>query len=143
MLYYFLYPLRTDFIIFNLFKYITFRTFGALMTALVLYLLLGKRFIAYLRRNQVGQFIRDEGPKPHFNKKGTPTMGGLLILFCLGVSVLLWGNLENAYLWLMLFVMFSFGAIGFYDDYKKQIQKVNLGLKARLKFPLQILIAAI
>ncbi len=143
MLYYFLYPLRTDFIVFNLFKYITFRTFGALMTSLVLYLLLGKRFIQYLRRNQVGQFIRDEGPKTHFNKKGTPTMGGLLILFCLGVSVLLWGNLENAYLWLMLFVFFSFGAIGFYDDYKKQIKKVNLGLTARIKFPLQILISAL
>ncbi|MFO1464141.1 MAG: phospho-N-acetylmuramoyl-pentapeptide-transferase [bacterium] len=143
MLYYFLYPLRTEFIVFNLFKYITFRTFGALMTALFLYLLLGKRFISYLRKNQVGQFIRDEGPKTHFNKKGTPTMGGLLILFCLGISVLLWGNLENAYLWLMLFVMFSFGAIGFYDDYKKQIKKVNLGLKARIKFPLQILISAL
>ena len=143
MLYYFLYPLRTEFIVFNLFKYITFRSFGALMTALVLYLLLGKRFIAYLRRNQVGQFIRDEGPATHFNKKGTPTMGGLLILFCMSVSVLLWGNLENAYLWLMMFVLLCFGAIGFYDDYKKQVQKVNLGLKARLKFPLQVLIAAV
>lgn len=143
MLYYLLYPLRTEFIAFNLFKYITFRTFGALMTALVLYLLLGKRFIAYLRRNQVGQFIRDEGPKTHFNKKGTPTMGGLLILFCTTISVFLWGNLGNAYLWLTMFVLLSYGAIGFYDDYKKQIQKVNLGLKARLKFPLQVLIAAV
>ncbi|MDL1873480.1 phospho-N-acetylmuramoyl-pentapeptide-transferase [Deltaproteobacteria bacterium PRO3] len=143
MLYYLLYPLRTEFIVFNLFKYITFRTFGALMTALILYLLLGKRFIAYLRRNQVGQFIRDEGPKTHFNKKGTPTMGGLLILFCTTISVFLWGNLGNAYLWLTMFVLLSYGAIGFYDDYKKQIQKVNLGLKARLKFPLQVLIAAL
>jgi len=143
MLYYLLYPLRTDFIAFNLFKYITFRTFGALITSLFIYLLLGKRFIQYLRRNQVGQFIRDEGPQSHFNKKGTPTMGGLLILFSLGVSALLWGNLENAYLWLVLFVFFSYGAIGFYDDYKKQIKKVNLGLKARIKFPLQLLIGGI
>ncbi|MCE9624984.1 MAG: phospho-N-acetylmuramoyl-pentapeptide-transferase [Deltaproteobacteria bacterium] len=143
MLYYFLYPLRTEFIVFNLFKYITFRTFGALMTAMVLYLFLGKRFINYLRKNQVGQFIRDEGPKTHFNKKGTPTMGGLLILFCLGVSVLLWGNLENAYLWLVMFVCFSYGGIGFYDDYKKQIKKINLGLQARIKFPLQLLIGAV
>ncbi|KAB2837872.1 phospho-N-acetylmuramoyl-pentapeptide-transferase, partial [bacterium] len=94
-------------------------------------------------RNQVGQFIRDEGPKTHFNKKGTPTMGGLLILFCTTISVFLWGNLGNAYLWLTMFVLLSYGAIGFYDDYKKQIQKVNLGLKARLKFPLQVLIAAV
>lgn len=143
MLYHLLYPLRTEFIVFNLFKYFTFRTFGALMTALILYLLLGKRFIAYLRRNQVGQFIRDEGPKTHFNKKGTPTMGGLLILFCTTVSVFLWGNLGNAYLWLIMFVLLSYGAIGFYDDYKKQIKKINLGLQARIKFPLQVLIAAI
>ena len=143
MLYYFLYPLRTEFIVFNLFKYITFRSFGALLTALAIYLLLGRRFIKYLRRNQVGQFIRDEGPKTHFNKKGTPTMGGLLILLSLGISVLLWGNLENAYLWLVLFITFSYGAIGFYDDFKKQIRKVNLGLKARVKFPLQVIIAAI
>lgn len=139
MLYYFLYPLREDFIIFNLFKYITFRTFGALMTAMVVYLLLGKRFIRYLTRNQVGQFIRDEGPKSHFSKKGTPTMGGLLIIFAFGVSIALWGNWENAYLWLATFVLFSFAGIGFYDDFKKQIRKENLGLRAKYKFSLQII----
>lgn len=141
MLYYLLYPLRADFIIFNLFKYISFRTFGALLTALFLYLIIGKRFIRYLTKNQVGQFIRDEGPKSHFNKKGTPTMGGVPILGCVAVSVLLWGNLENAYLWLVMGVMLLFGAIGFYDDFKKQIKKENLGLKARVKFPLQIAIS--
>jgi len=141
MLYYFLYPLRDDFIIFNLFKYITFRTFGALMTALVIYLLLGKRFIAWLNKNRFGQFIRDEGPKTHANKKGTPTMGGLLILFAFAISILLWGNWENRYLWLATFVLFAFGAIGFYDDYKKQIRKENLGLKGKYKFSLQILLS--
>lgn len=139
MFYYFLYPLRTDFIIFNLFKYITFRTFGALVTALFLYLFIGKIFIEYLQEKQIGQFIRDEGPESHHGKKGTPTMGGLLILFSVGISVLLWGNLENAYLWIVLFVLFSFGAIGFVDDYKKVIKKENLGLQARVKFPLQVL----
>lgn len=143
MLYYFLYPMRTDFVIFNVFKYITFRTFGALITGLILYLFLGKPFIRYLQRKQIGQFIRQEGPESHHKKEGTPTMGGLLILFCIGISVLLWGNLENAYLWIVLFVLFSFAAIGFYDDYKKVIKKENLGLQARIKFPLQILFSLI
>lgn len=139
MFYYFLYPLRADFIILNLFKYITFRTFGALMTALLLYLFLGKPFIRFLQRKQIGQYIREEGPQSHFDKKGTPTMGGLLLLFCVGISVLLWGNLENVYLWIVLFVLFSFGGIGFWDDYKKVIKRENLGLQARVKFPLQVL----
>lgn len=139
MLYYFLYPLRSEFIIFNLFKYITFRSFGALITSMILYLLLGKKFIRYLNRNRVGQFIRSEGPESHFSKKGTPTMGGLLILFCFAVSMLLWGNLENGYLWLLSGVLFSFAGIGFYDDYKKQVKRENLGLSARYKFSLQVI----
>ncbi len=143
MFYEFLYPLKVDFIVFNLFKYITFRTFGALMTALMLYLTLGKNFIYFLQKKQIGQFIRQEGPAHHHNKKGTPTMGGILILFCVGVSVLLWGNLENAYLWIVLFVLYGFGAIGFVDDYKKVIKKENLGLQARVKFPLQVLLSLI
>jgi len=143
MFYYFLYPLRADFIIFNLFKYLTFRTFGALLTALFIYLFLGKHFIYFLQQKQIGQFIRDEGPESHHGKAGTPTMGGLLILFCVGFSVFLWGNFENVYLWIVLFVLFSFGAIGFYDDYKKVIKKENLGLQARIKFPLQVLFSLV
>ncbi len=143
MFYYFLYPLRADFIIFNLFKYITFRTFGALVTALFLYLFVGKRFIRFLTQHKVGQFIRGEGPKSHFEKKGTPTMGGVLILASVAVSILLWGNLENFYLWLVMGVLFSFGTIGFIDDYKKQIKKENLGIQARIKFPLQIFFSAL
>jgi phospho-N-acetylmuramoyl-pentapeptide-transferase len=143
MLYYFLYPLREEFILFNVFKYITFRTAGALFTALLLYLAFGKKFIRYLQKKQIGQFIRDEGPKSHLDKKGTPTMGGLLILFCVGFSVLLWGNLSNSYLWIVSFILFSFGAIGFIDDYKKVVKKGNLGLQARIKFPLQIIFSLI
>ncbi len=138
MFYYLLYPLRDDFIVFNLFKYITFRTFGALVTSMIIYLIFGKRFIAWLTKNQVGQFIRGEGPKSHFSKKGTPTMGGVLILFSFAISILLWGNWENAYLWLATFVLLSFGAVGFYDDFKKQIRKENLGLNGKYKFSLQI-----
>lgn len=143
MLYALLYPLRVDFFIFNVLRYITFRTFGALMTALILYLWLGKPFIRWLQHKQIGQFIREEGPESHHEKKGTPTMGGLLILGVIGISCLLWGNLENAYLWIVLFVLFSFGAIGFWDDYKKVIKKENLGLQARVKFPLQVLFSLI
>lgn len=143
MLYYFLYPLRADFPLFNVIKYITFRSFGALMTALLLYLLLGKGFIRFLQSKQIGQQIREEGPKSHFDKKGTPTMGGLLILFCIGVSLLLWGNLENAYLWIVLFVLYAFGLVGFLDDYKKVIKRENLGIQARVKFPLQVLISLV
>jgi phospho-N-acetylmuramoyl-pentapeptide-transferase len=141
MLYYFLYPLSADYIIFNLFKYITFRTFGALFTSLLIYLLLGKHFIRFLNKKRVGQFIRSEGPQSHFGKKGTPTMGGILILFSFAVSILLWGNWENAYLWLTSFILFSFAGIGFYDDFKKQIRRENLGLKGKYKLSLQILIS--
>ncbi len=141
MFYYFLYPLRLDFTLFNLFKYITFRTVGALITALFIYLILGKPFIRYLQRRQLGQFIREEGPQSHQVKKGTPTMGGILLLFAISVSVLLWGNLENAYLWLVMFVLLSFSVIGFMDDYKKIIKRDNLGFKARIKFPLQVLVS--
>jgi phospho-N-acetylmuramoyl-pentapeptide-transferase len=89
----------------------------------------------------VGQFIRSEGPQSHFGKKGTPTMGGILILFSFAVSILLWGNWENTYLWLTSFILFSFAGIGFYDDFKKQIRRENLGLKGKYKLSLQILIS--
>jgi phospho-N-acetylmuramoyl-pentapeptide-transferase len=143
MLYHLLFPLHDRVPVFNVFRYITFRTAGAVLTALLLSLWLGPRFIATLRRLSVGQNIRDVGPQSHQVKKGTPTMGGLLILFAVVVPVLLWGNLTNVYLWLVLSVTLLFGAIGFADDFLKVRRRRNLGLTARAKFGLQVLVAAL
>src|SRR3990167_305539 len=104
MLYHILYPLSETFIGFNVLKYITFRTFAALFTAMILYLALGKPWIRYLRNKQMGQAIRTDGPQSHLGKKGTPTMGGVLVVGAILVSVLLWGNLSNLYVWASLFV---------------------------------------
>jgi len=113
------------------------------LSALLLSLWLGPRFIATLRRLSVGQNILDVGPQSHQVKKGTPTMGGLLILFAVVVPVLLWGNLTNVYLWLVLLVTLLFGAIGFADEFLKVRRRRNLGLTARAKFSLQVLVAAL
>lgn len=143
MLYHLLFPLREMFGIFNVFRYITFRTGGAVVTALALSILLGPWFIATLRRLSVGQNIRDVGPESHLLKAGTPTMGGLLILFSVSVATLLWANLTNILVWVALGVTVSFGAIGFIDDYVKVAKKRNLGLTARGKFLLQTLVAGL
>ena len=104
----------------NVFRYITFRTGGAIMTALLFVFLFGPAIIDLLRVKQgKGQPIREDGPATHFAKRGTPTMGGLMILSGITVSTLLWANLANAYVWIVLFVTLSYGAIGFYDDYLK------------------------
>src|SRR5215510_12235494 len=104
----------------NVFRYITFRTGGAIMTALLFVFLFGPAIIDVLRIKQgKGQPIREDGPATHFAKRGTPTMGGLMILSGITVSTLLWANLSNAYVWVVLFVTLSYGAIGFYDDYVK------------------------
>jgi len=113
MLYHLLYPLRDLFPVLNVFRYITFRAAAAIVTALLLSLLLGPRFIRTLRRLSVGQNIRDVGPQAHQVKAGTPTMGGLLILFAVLVPTLLWANLTNVYVWLVVLVTTAFGAIGF------------------------------
>lgn len=143
MLYHLLFPLRELFAPLNVFRYITFRTAGAVVTAILLALWLGPRFIATLRRLSVGQNIRDVGPQSHQVKAGTPTMGGLLILFTLVVPTLLWANLTNPYVWLAVGVTVSFGAIGFADDFLKLRRRRNLGLTARTKFLLQIVAASI
>ncbi len=143
MFYYFLYPLHEHFPLFNVFKYITFRSFGAMLTAMAIYFLLGRRLIDYLTIKSFGQMIREEGPQSHQSKKGTPTMGGILIVFGAVVSSLLWGNLENRLLLLCLGVMLAFAAIGFIDDYRKVARKHNLGLKGRYKMALQILFAVV
>lgn len=139
MLYHLLYPLRDVLAGFNVFRYISFRTIWATLTALVIALLLGPWLIRKLRQLQIGQHIRELGPKSHLAKAGTPTMGGLLILFSVTVSSLLWGDLTNFYLWLVLLITLAYGAIGFADDYLKKIAKRNEGgLSARQKFLAQV-----
>ena len=138
MLYHLLYSLRETFTGFNVFRYITFRSAGAVLTALLVSFLLGPSMIAWLRRLKVGQQVRDDGPKSHLTKQGTPTMGGLLIIAALVTSVLLWSDLTNKYVWVVLFATLSFGGIGFWDDYLKVVKKRSTGLRAFQKFGLQI-----
>ena len=138
MLYHLLYPLRNQFSGFNVFKYITFRSAGAVLTALIVSFVFGKPMIAWLQRLKVGQHVRDDGPQSHLSKQGTPTMGGLLIIAALAGSVLLWSDLTNKYVWVVLFATLAFGAIGFWDDYLKVVKKRSTGLRAREKFGLQI-----
>ena len=143
MLYALLFPLSDTFGLFNVFRYITFRTAGAVVTALLLSMLLGPWFIRTLRRLSVGQNIREVGPESHQVKAGTPTMGGLLILFALFSSTLLWMDLRNPFVWLILAVTLAYGAIGFWDDFIKVRQHRNLGLTSRQKFALQALVAGV
>ncbi|MEL7060894.1 MAG: phospho-N-acetylmuramoyl-pentapeptide-transferase [Acidobacteriota bacterium] len=139
MLYHLLFPLADEWSILNVFRYVTFRAAGAVVTALVLSLIFGPWFIRMLRRLSVGQNIREVGPESHQVKAGTPTMGGLLVLFALVVSTLLWARL-GVHVWLAIAVTLGFGAIGFLDDYTKVAKGRNLGLSARAKFVLQCLI---
>jgi phospho-N-acetylmuramoyl-pentapeptide-transferase len=123
MLYHLLYPLHTTFSFFNVFRYITFRTIYASLTAFFICFLLGPWMIGKLAEMQVGQYIRNDGPKTHLGKAGTPTMGGTLILLSITVSVLLWSDLTNFFVWIVLFVLLGFGLIGFIDDYLMQVKK--------------------
>lgn len=128
---------------FRVFQYNTFRTAFASITALLLCVALGPWLIAKLREFQIGQYIREEGPKSHMKKAGTPTMGGILIIISIVVPTLLWANLRNPYIWLAIFSLIAFGVIGFMDDYAKISRKRNLGLTVKQKFGLQILAALI
>ncbi|MEM6793205.1 MAG: phospho-N-acetylmuramoyl-pentapeptide-transferase [Acidobacteriota bacterium] len=141
MLYHLLFPLHETFGFFNVFRYITFRTAGAVVTALALSVFLGPWFIATLRRLSLGQNIREVGPQSHLVKAGTPTMGGLLILFALSTATLLWADLGNALVWVALGVTFAFGLIGLADDTLKVRNRSNLGLTARAKFLAQNVVA--
>ncbi len=141
MLYYLLYPLRDVISGFNVFRYITFRTAWAALTALLISFILGPWLIERMRRIKLGQFIREEGPKSHQQKAGTPTMGGILINIAILIPTLLWADILNPYIWIILFVTFAYGAIGFIDDYRKLVKKRNLGLTAKEKFTMQILVA--
>ncbi|MDO8461834.1 MAG: phospho-N-acetylmuramoyl-pentapeptide-transferase, partial [Deltaproteobacteria bacterium] len=141
MLYALLYPLHESISFLNVFKYITFRTFGALITALVLYFLIGRWVIRFFHRSNLTQVIRDDGPQSHLQKKGTPTMGGLAILFATLISSLLWIDLGNNHFWVTIVVLLTYGLIGFYDDYCKIRYGSSRGLRARSKFLLQVLCA--
>jgi len=141
MLYHLLYSLSDQIAAFNVFRYITFRAASAVVTALLLSLLLGPAFIRTLRQLSIGQNIRDVGPDRHQVKAGTPTMGGLLILFSVVVPTLLWADLRNPYVWLVVGVTTCFGAIGFADDLLKVRRHQNLGLTARTKMLLSIVVA--
>ncbi len=143
MLYNLLFPLSDQIGFFNLFRYITFRTGGAVVTALVISFILGPPLIRWLRTRQgAGQPIRDDGPEGHIlAKKGTPTMGGFLILIALAVATLLWADLTNRFVWAVLLVTLGFGAIGFVDDYIKLARRSPDGMSGKLKMGLEIVIA--
>ncbi|WP_420349759.1 phospho-N-acetylmuramoyl-pentapeptide-transferase [Pelagibius sp.] len=142
MLFNLLTPLADEHIVFNLFRYLTFRSGGAVITALVISFLLGPRIIAWLKSKQgEGQPIREDGPEAHLlTKKGTPTMGGFLILIAITISTLLWADLANPYVWAVLLVTVGFGMIGFFDDYLKLTKRSSDGLPGRLKLLVQVII---
>jgi phospho-N-acetylmuramoyl-pentapeptide-transferase len=142
MLYWLLYEqLYPFFSPLRVFRYVTFRTAFAGLTALFLCLVLGPWMIRKLRQFQIGQYIREEGPRSHLKKAGTPTMGGVLIVISVIVPTLLWTNLGNPYVWMALLAMVSFGAIGFWDDYTKVRRRRNQGLTVRRKFLLECVVA--
>ena len=131
MLYHLLWPLHEQWGVFNVFRYITFRAAYAALTALIIGLLIGPWLIRRLRELKIGQSIREEGPKSHGVKAGTPTMGGVLIVIGIVTPTLLWADLTNKFIWLALAAMLAFASLGFIDDYAKLMRKRNLGLKAR------------
>ncbi|OTA21829.1 putative group 4 glycosyl transferase [Xenorhabdus beddingii] len=126
---------------FNVFSYLTFRAIVGLLTALFIALWMGPTLIAYLQKLQIGQVVRNDGPESHFSKRGTPTMGGLLILFSITLSVLLWARLDNPYVWCVLAVLLGYGIVGFVDDYRKVVRKDTKGLIARWKYFWQSVLA--
>jgi len=141
MLYHLLYPLHITYSYFNVFRYITFRTIYAAITALVICFLLGPWLIRKLRELKMGQIIRDDGPEAHLSKQGTPTMGGILIIFAVVVSTLLWANLTVDYVWLVLMVTLGFGLIGFADDYRKLTNQSSRGVPGKVRLAFEISIA--
>ncbi|MGK2959880.1 MAG: phospho-N-acetylmuramoyl-pentapeptide-transferase [Candidatus Malihini olakiniferum] len=126
---------------FNVFSYLTFRAIVSLLTALVISLWMGPHLIAWLQKLQIRQVVRNEGPESHFSKRGTPTMGGVMILAAIIVSVLLWSSLSNQYVWCVLLVLLGYGIVGFVDDYRKVVRKDTKGLIARWKYFWQSAIA--
>lgn len=145
MLFHLLYPLADDFVLFNVVRYLTFRSGAAIITALIVSFVMGPTIIRRLRKLQNGgQPIRDDGPESHLiTKKGTPTMGGILILLAISVSTLLWADLTNGFVWAVLFVTIGFGAVGFADDWLKVTRHSSKGLPGKAKLALQTVIALV
>lgn len=143
MLYNFLYPLKQYFSPFNVLKYITFRSISAVITAFLISILIGPPIIKWLEKKQVRQVIRDDGPEEHFKKKGTPTMGGILILISIFISVVLWSDMTNRYVYITLFTTMSIGLLGFVDDYKKVKEASSKGVSGKIKLVIQGIIGVV
>ncbi|MBU4320642.1 MAG: phospho-N-acetylmuramoyl-pentapeptide-transferase [Thermodesulfovibrionales bacterium] len=141
MLYSLLYSLHDWFSPFNVFRYITFRTALAVLTAMLITFIIGPKVIKRLRKFSITQQIRDDGPQTHLGKTGTPTMGGVLIIISILVTILLWGDLTNKYILMMIFSLVGFGTIGFIDDYLKVVRRDSKGLRGCYKFGAQALLA--
>jgi phospho-N-acetylmuramoyl-pentapeptide-transferase len=141
MLFHLLYPLHTTYSFFNVFRYITFRAIYAAITALIICFVIGPWMIRKLQALRIGQMIREDGPDSHLAKQGTPTMGGILIIFAVTISTLLWSNLTVGYVWLTVMVMIGFGLIGFLDDYRKLTRQNSRGLPGKVRFAAEIAIA--
>jgi phospho-N-acetylmuramoyl-pentapeptide-transferase len=141
MLFHLFYPLASNLKILNIFKYLTFRSIYAMITALIVCFVLGPWIIRKLEGLQARQIIRTDGPESHLEKQGTPTMGGLIILSAIILPTLLWADLTNVYIWATLFIVAGYGLIGFVDDYRKVVEKNTKGLSARQKMFWQVLLA--
>jgi phospho-N-acetylmuramoyl-pentapeptide-transferase len=141
MIFHLLYPLHETYTIFNVFRYITFRTIYAAITALVICFVVGPWLIRRLQELQIGQTIREDGPDTHLAKKGTPTMGGILIIFAVTLSTLLWANWGVGYIWMVIMVMVGFGLIGFLDDYRKITRQNSRGVPGKVRLAAEIAIA--
>ncbi|MDJ0896062.1 MAG: phospho-N-acetylmuramoyl-pentapeptide-transferase [Alphaproteobacteria bacterium] len=143
MLFNFLVPLSDEIGLFNLFRYLTFRTGGAIVTALFICFWFGPAIISWLRTKQgKGQPIRDDGPESHFQKAGTPTMGGVMILLAIAVSTLLWADLTNGFVWAVMLITLTYGGIGFVDDFLKVTRRTSHGVPGKLRLAGEIIVAA-
>jgi phospho-N-acetylmuramoyl-pentapeptide-transferase len=139
MFYHLLYPLHEYFSFFNVFRYITFRTIYAILTALFISFVIGPWVINKLKFFQIGQVVREDVPSRHLAKNGTPTMGGSLILTSILIPTLIWSDLTNRYMWIVLLTTLGFGVLGFLDDFKKVRDKNGIGIRARYKFPIEVI----
>ena len=143
MFYHLLYALHNQISYFNVFRYITFRTIYAILTALLISFVIGPWLIKKLKAFQLQQVVREDVPTRHLAKNGTPTMGGSLIIASIAIPTLLWSDLTNPYVWIVLSTTLAFGVLGFFDDYKKIRDKDGIGIRARYKFPIQVAIGLV